>query len=166
MKRSIGWEMRGNEREQEGAQVRARRLASPRLKATSLGVAAYLALFVPYAHAGKIVNCSSSTGNTYASDTVSGSGSFGPASVSSYSSCNSGVYLSDESATGAAVWVGNVGGLNANQIGMYASGGVLINGNVDMLSHTITGLAAGTVSSTSTDAVNGAQLFSFSTSTS
>ncbi|WP_280815316.1 YadA family autotransporter adhesin [Variovorax sp. TBS-050B] len=70
--------------------------------------------------------------------------------------------LSDDLSIGNSVSVGGTGGTVVNATGVTTGGGSgpsLTTGGIDAAGRKVTNVAAGTLSSTSTDAVNGSQLF-------
>jgi autotransporter adhesin len=140
--------------------------------ATALGSLA----FAPSAMAGSIVNCSGNQSTSYFSFTglpSAGSGAWGSnATYSTYpSTCGgsgaggtgitlaeNGNYFSPDS-TNATLLVGATGSNSAGTISLYGPMGINMMNQVDMHSNKIVNVAAGALSASSMDAVNGSQLY-------
>ncbi|KVF25132.1 hypothetical protein WJ07_12495 [Burkholderia vietnamiensis] len=150
---------------------------APRLTrlAVSLALASGLGLAGSAAWAGTVVNCVGNgiTWGSAAGGTGAGAWNQFTAPQGTETACGSsdlGVALSESdtgagglTGTAAYVQVGAVGGNAAGTITLYGPNGIYLKGVTSLNNNKITDLAAGTVSATSTDAVNGAQLYSLST---
>ena len=137
--------------------------------ATALGAFA----FAPSAMAGSIANCSGSSATSYYSMTTgAGSGAWGnvnslggnPIACTS-SSSNDGVVIAENGnyfspdGTNATLLVGATGSSAAGTITLYGPQGINMMNQVNLNSNKIINVAAGTLSATSMDAVNGSQLY-------
>ncbi|WP_196483399.1 YadA-like family protein [Burkholderia territorii] len=126
------------------------------LKPIMLGVAAVLATGVvaDSAWAGTITNCTPG-GQPW--------GSFNAANLGNWqalaSTCSTS-YVDMGDGNGAQVTLTN------GNVTLAALNGIMLNGVTNLNGNTITGLAPGAVTATSTDGINGSQLFSLSTSVS
>ncbi|MGN4224117.1 ESPR-type extended signal peptide-containing protein, partial [Burkholderia gladioli] len=135
------------------------------------------------AYAGAMMSCSTSSGTSANVYTVNGNawqtnaGSSGSGWLSSCNLVGSGGLIFTESNTGtestttgpfSGVVFGSVDGVNSTAGGvyLYAPAGLTLNGNTTFNGHTVSGIAASSLTSTSTYAVTGAQLYSVSSSTS
>jgi autotransporter adhesin len=143
----------------------------------SAAVGMAMAIGTSAAHAGAIVNCDGAATGNYGSYTFGTDGAW--STVANAPSCTGGygVILNENSASSsqqtgyARLVVGGTSSTNSGTITLYGPSGIALNGatttsglatfkaGADMSDTTITNVAAGAVSSTSTDAVNGSQLF-------
>ncbi|MDQ0624390.1 ESPR-type extended signal peptide-containing protein [Paraburkholderia graminis] len=144
--------------------------ASGVLVAAGVGLSA----FAPSAMAGSIINCGNAI-NSYASFSAAQAGAWtntqqAATCFSGSSSLGTGVVLSENGnyfspdGTNAAILVGASGSNATGKVTIYGPSGIAMMNQVDMTSHKIVNVAAGTVSSISGDAINGSQLYAVSAS--
>ena len=157
--------------------------ASRVITAGLVGVVGALAL-ASSAHAGEIINCNASGGPWSSDNGNAGAGAW--TQQAGYGGCtnHSGVILSEQQgatnfqgSANAGVIIGNSGYTTQGQIVLYGPQGIYVQGpsthtglatfqaGADMTNTKITDLAAGTVSASSTDGVNGSQLYGLAAST-
>ncbi|MGY6153869.1 YadA-like family protein [Paraburkholderia graminis] len=133
-----------------------------------------LSAFAPSAMAGSIINCGNAI-NSYASFSAAQAGAWtntqqAATCFSGSSSLGTGVVLSENGnyfspdGTNAAILVGASGSNATGKVTIYGPSGIAMMNQVDMTSHKIVNVAAGTVSSISGDAINGSQLYAVSAS--
>jgi autotransporter adhesin len=140
--------------------------------ATALGSLA----FAPSAMAGSIVNCSGNQSTSYYSFTgvpSAGSGAWGsdatypvyPVTCGGSGAGGTGITLAENGnyfspdSTNATLLVGATGSNSAGTISLYGPMGINMMNQVDMHSNKIVNVAAGALSASSMDAVNGSQLY-------
>ncbi|WP_284507176.1 ESPR-type extended signal peptide-containing protein [Caballeronia sp. ATUFL_M2_KS44] len=114
-----------------------------------------------------VAACANGVGNVMNSTTAASTASSTGVSCGSASSIPgiagssfTGIVLADDNAGGQTAWMT----LGNGMLTMNANTKIQMNQYLDMTGHSIANLAAGAVNATSTDAVNGSQLFSMSNS--
>ena len=132
--------------------------------------------FAPSAMAGSIVNCSGTASTSYFSFTGSssaGNGVWGssatlptaPGTCGGSGAGGTGIALAENGnyfnpdSTNATLLVGATGSNSAGTISLYGPMGINMMNQVDMHSNKIVNVAAGALSASSMDAVNGSQLY-------
>ncbi|EDZ97405.1 hypothetical protein BH160DRAFT_7291, partial [Burkholderia sp. H160] len=169
---------------QENAKGRGKTASSKAIKKTvglivSAGLGLGFASFAPSAMAGSIINCSGSGYFGAGSVSGGGAGSGWNQNSNGYGTCSTGAYgvsLSEDDnylAPGGNLATIMVGKTNSNEAGvvtLYGPSGINLQGDtvntgtLTMSNQRILSLGAGTVSASSTDAVNGSQLFGVASS--